>query len=82
MLLPLVPVPERAPSELSPPFGAPGVLSGGSVLPLVAPDLVPVASAPSLAAYTPTEALASMPASNNEVSLRVVMVHLLKRSIT
>jgi hypothetical protein len=48
------------------------------VEPLVAPDLVPVASAPSLAAKLAAEAVASRPASNNEVSLRVIMVRLQK----
>jgi hypothetical protein len=40
------------------------------------PDLVPVASAPSLAAKLAAEAEASRPASNNDVSLRVIMVSL------
>jgi hypothetical protein len=48
------------------------------VEPLVAPDLVPVASAPSLAAKLAADAVASRPASSNEVSLRVIMVRLQK----
>jgi hypothetical protein len=74
----LVPVPGLAPSELSPPFGAPGVLSGGMVVPLVAPDLVPAASVPSLAAKLAADAEASSAASKSEVSLRVIMVRLLE----
>jgi hypothetical protein len=42
------------------------------------PDLVPVASAPSLAAKLAADAVASRPASNNEVSLRVIMIRLQK----
>ncbi|CAI8747198.1 hypothetical protein EMIT0347P_10102 [Pseudomonas sp. IT-347P] len=78
---PLVPVPEPIPEEPLPPEGEPGVLSGGVVVLVGPPDLVPVASAPSLAAKLAAEALARSPASNNEVSLRVIMVRLLKGSV-
>ncbi|RAI63305.1 hypothetical protein DOZ69_20270 [Pseudomonas fluorescens] len=72
---PLVPVPLPAPL---PPDGEPGVLSGGMGELLVEPDLVPVASAPSLAANVAAEPVASRPINNSEVSLRVTMVCLRK----
>jgi hypothetical protein len=68
--------------ELLPPDGAPGVLSGGMVEPLVAPDLVPVASVLSLAAKLAVDAVASRPANNSEVNVRVIMVRLLIKGIT
>jgi hypothetical protein len=79
----LVPEPPvEPPPEPLPPEGAPGVLSGGMVELLAPPDLVPVASVLSFAAKLAADALASKPASNREVSLRVIMVHLLKRACT
>ncbi|WP_426783677.1 hypothetical protein [Pseudomonas atacamensis] len=44
---------------------------------LAPPDLVPVASVLSLAAKLAADAVASRPANNNEVNLRVIMVRLL-----
>jgi hypothetical protein len=57
------------------------VLSGGVVVLVGPPDLVPVASAPSLAAKLAADAVASRPASNNEVSLRVIMIRLQKGDV-
>jgi hypothetical protein len=74
----LVPVPDPIPEEPLPPEGAPGVLSGGVVVLVGPPDLVPVASAPSLAAKLAADAVANRPASSNEVSLRVIMIRLQK----
>jgi hypothetical protein len=67
--------------EPLPPEGAPGVLSGGVVELVGPPDLVPVASAPSLAAKLAADALASSPANNSEVSLRVIMIRLQKGDV-
>ncbi len=78
---PLVPVPEPIPEDPLPPEGAPGVLSGGVVVLVGPPDLVPVASAPSLTAKLAVDAVASSPASNSEVSLRVIMIRLHKGSV-
>lgn len=75
---PLVPVPEPPPeSVLFPEEGEPGVLSGGMVEPLVAPDFVPVASAPSPeAAKVAAEAALSNPARKIVVILRFIRVRL------
>lgn len=75
---PLVPVPEPPPeSVLFPEEGEPGVLSGGMVEPLVAPDFVPVASAPSPeAAKVAAEAALSNPARKIEVILMFIRVRL------
>jgi hypothetical protein len=55
------------------------VLSGGMTGPLVAPDLVPVASAPSPeAAKLAVEAIESNPANSSEVHLMLIMVRLHK----
>jgi hypothetical protein len=77
-----VPVPLLVPPEPLPPDGEPGVLSGGMVELLAPPDLVPVASVLSLAAKLAADAVASRPANNNEVNLRVIMVRLLIKGIT
>jgi hypothetical protein len=82
-----VPIPEPVPVPLLVPEpvlpdGEPGVLSGGMVELVGPPDLVPVASVLSLAAKLAADAVASRPANNNEVSLRVIMVRLLKKGIT
>lgn len=69
------------PEEPLPPEGAPGVLSGGVVVLVGPPDFVPVASAPSLTAKLAVDAVASNPARNNEVSLRVIMIRLHKGSV-
>jgi hypothetical protein len=68
-------------SELVPPAGEPGVLSGGIVELLMPPDLVPVASAPySVAAKVLADAVASNPANNSEVILMFIRVRLHKMS--
>jgi hypothetical protein len=76
----LVPVPPPE-SELLPAEGVPGVLSGGGVGALVAPDWVPFVSAPSLdIANVVAEAAHSKLASNSEVSFMVIMARLQKMS--
>ena len=80
VLVPVL-VPEPVPPDVLPPEGAPGVLFGGMVVLVGPPDLVPVASAPSLAAKLAAEAVANRPASNNEVNLRVIMIRLQKGDV-
>jgi hypothetical protein len=77
LLPPALPLdePVAPPSPALPPDGAEGVLSGGITGPLVAPDLVPVASGLSLdPAKECRDAADSNPASNNEVILIFSMV--------
>ena len=81
LALPALPLdePVAPPSPALPPDGALGVLSGGMTGPLVAPDLVPVASAPSPdAAKLAVEAIESNPAKSSEVHLMLIMVRLHK----
>lgn len=73
--------PVAPPSPALPPEGEAGVLSGGMTGPLVAPDLVPVASAPSLdAAMAASDVADNNPASNSEVILVFIRVPLQKMS--
>ncbi len=82
LLLPALPLdePVAPPSPALPPEGELGVLSGGMTGPLVAPDLVPAASAPSPAAKVAREAAPSNPARKSEVILVFFMVRLQKMS--
>jgi hypothetical protein len=78
---PLVPVSEPPESVRLPLEGSPGVLSGGVVGLLVAPDWVPVASAPSPdPANVAADDTDNNPANNNEVILLFIMVRLQKKS--
>lgn len=71
--------PVAPPSPALPPEGAEGVLSGGITGPLVAPDLVPVASVLSPdSAKAFKDAADNKPASNNEVILMFNMARLQK----
>lgn len=71
--------PVAPPSPALPPDGALGVLSGGMTGPLVAPDLVLVASASSPeAAMLAMDATESNPANSSEVHLMFIMVRLHK----
>jgi hypothetical protein len=73
--------PVAPPSPALPPEGEEGVLSGGMTGPLVAPDLVPVVSAPSLdAAMAVSDVADKNPASNSDVSLVFIRVPLQKVS--
>lgn len=75
--LPALPLeePVAPPSPALPPEGAEGVLSGGMTGPLVAPDLVLVASGLSVdSAKVCTDIADNNPASNNEVILMFNMV--------
>jgi hypothetical protein len=81
LLLPALPLeePVAPPSPALPPEGELGVLSGGMTGPLVAPDLVPVVSAPSPdSAKVAKGAAHSNPARNSEVILVFFMVRLQK----
>jgi hypothetical protein len=78
---PLVPVSEPPESVRFPLEGSPGVLSGGVVGALVAPDWLPVASAPSPdPANVAADATDNNPANNNEVILLFIRVRLQKKS--
>jgi hypothetical protein len=73
----LVPVPVFIPSD-GPSLGRLVVLSGGMLVPPLAPDWVPDVLAPSLAAKLAADAVANKPASSIEVNVRVFMVRLQK----
>ena len=77
-----VPLPEPGLPVLLLPAGAPGVLSGGLGVLLLTSGLVPEVPALSFAAKVAPETVASRPASNKEVSGRVVMVRLQKGAVT
>jgi hypothetical protein len=78
MAPPLVPVPLPEPGLPVPllPAGAPGVLSGGFGVLLLTSGLLVEVPELSFAAKLAAEAVASRPASNKEVRVRVVMVRL------